>query len=158
VIAELQLANPYIQKVHFECAPWLEIHKILELMGSNPATENARYPLFAVIMPYTIQKGLQIGVDGEATLRIIIAKNNNETDRTPARYHVNFEPILYPIMLEFFEQLDNDKRFETVQGLVPHTQTDWPYYDDGKETNPFPDFVDVIELSNLKLKILTSNC
>jgi len=78
---------------------------------------------------------------------------------TPDRYNINFYPVLYPIYSELLNQIDLDIRTLTQgKDLIPHTKIDWPYWDAGKETNPFNDRLDVVEIKNMKLKLLLKNC
>ncbi len=59
-------------------------------------------------------------------------------------------------------QLGIDRRFTSQGGtLIDHYKTDWPYWGGDNPTeaeNPFGDMLDIIEITNLNLKINLSNC
>lgn len=159
VIAELQAFDLFIFGINYQPGTLKEINETLTQMSEQPSQELKRYPLFALLTGFSEQKGRQIGVDGLEDLEIIIGRRSkNATDKTPKRYDDNFRPVLYPIYLEFLNQIDLDRRFLTKGvDLIQHSKIDWPYYNGGNDANPFGDWIDVIILK-LQVKILLKNC
>jgi len=158
VINELKSHDPIIEQLNFVPGTPLEIEEVLTLMSQNPNAEYKRYPLFALIMSFPEDRGRQVGVDGIEDLTLLIARRSNNEDKTPARYCNNFKPVLYPIYLEFLNQLYLDPRTitETPEN-IPHQKIDYPYYDAEKGANAFGDYVDAIQIK-IKLKLLLKNC
>lgn len=95
----------------------------------------------------------------DATLNIVIACHTKHEIKASARYDLTFKPILYPIMDLFFEEL---MLSNYVNELSPEfTKTDRLYWGKsniyGTDANQICDFVDAIEISNLKVNFL-KNC
>ena len=157
VIAELKAFDPIIEQVNFQPGTILEINDTLNHMAQGDA-QYKRYPLFALLFSFNEDKYKTVGFDNEADLRILIARRALKEDKVPERYAKNFEPVLYPVYLEFLNQLYFDPRFETgLPDNIPHSKMDFPYYDTGDNADPLSDCVDAIQIK-IKLKILLKNC
>jgi hypothetical protein len=158
VIAELQAFNSFIQGINFVPGTEGEINEVLTIMSQQSGSDGKQWPLFGLIMSFPENKAQTMGTDNTVELNLIIARRGNNTDKTPARYDNNFRPVLYPIYLEFLNQIAMDKRFMT-KGVdnMPHTKIDFPYYDADKGVNIFNSYVDAIQIK-IKLKILLANC
>lgn len=157
VIAELKVADPMITQVNYQYGSYDEICDTLDKMTQGDQ-QFMRYPLFAVIMSFPEQKYQTIGFDDVPELNIIIARRSDGVDKTPARYTKNFKPVLYPVYLEWLNQLYLSPKFQTEQAdNIPHTKIDYPYYDTEKGENRFNDYVDAIQIK-IKLKILLKKC
>jgi hypothetical protein len=161
LIDGFKVIDPTIDKINFQYGPYKEVFGNLVQLGKT-AGGAKKYPLVWLWLPNVINHGDEIGLSGVSPLRIIIARWGNPTDKTPARYTKNFKPFLYPIYLELLNQLYLDPRIVTDgQGLIPHQQTDWPYWGGDstpEEANPLSDYVDAIEIKNLKINLLLKKC
>lgn len=158
VIAELQAHDPMIEQVNYQYGSYDEICDTLDKMSQQSDMQYKRYPLFAVIMSFPEQRYQEVGFDGLLELNIIIARRSDGTDKTPARYTNNFKPVLYPVYLEWLNQLYLDGRFNIeLPNNIPHIKIDYPYYDTEKGENRFNDFVDAIQIK-IKLKVLLKKC
>lgn len=154
VIAELQAAKPTIQAINFMPGTEGEITDRLTLMSQQFTQDGKQWPLFALIMSFPENKSPYVGFDGIEELNIVIANVTKNEYKTPERYVNNFKPVLYPIYLEFLNQLYLDARFQTeLPENIPHTKIDFPYYNSDKEVNVFNSYVDAIQIK-IKLKIL----
>lgn len=154
VIAELQAYSPSITAINFVPGTEGEITDVLTLMNQQQSQKLTTWPLFALIMSFAEDKGRIVGMDGVEDLNIIIARRGNNTDKTPARYANNFKPVLYPIYLEFMNQLYLSGKFSiNTPDNIPHTKIDFPYYNADKDVNVFNSYVDAIQIK-IKLKIL----
>lgn len=153
VIAELKAYNALIQAINFVPGTEGEINEVLTLMSQQGSTDGKQWPLFALLFSFREQHGQIVGVDNTADLNIIIARRGNNTDKTPARYNNNFRPVLYPIYLEFLNQLYLSPVFITnTPDYIPHEKWDFPYYNAERDTNVFNSYVDAIQVK-IKLKI-----
>jgi|ERR1051325_6784304 hypothetical protein len=151
--------NRGIENVNYMYGPFKEIVKRLTQWTASETYEPKKYPLVALVQPFNEVSGSQVGVAAIDDLTIFIAMLTDAESYTPTRYDINFYPVLYPIYYELLKQIDFDKRIMTQgKDLIQHTKVDWPYWDAGKEKNPFNDRLDVIEIKNMKLKALLKNC
>lgn len=158
VLPELQAYNEFIQGINFIPGTEGEINEVLTTMSQQGAMDGKQWPLFALLFSFPINKAPKVGVDGSVELNLLIARRGNNTDKTPARYTNNFKPVLYPIALEFLNQLYLSPKFDTeLPNNIPHTWIDFPYYNADKDVNVFNSYVDAIQIK-IKLKILLAKC
>lgn len=159
VIAELITAKPFIQAINFVPGTEGEITDVLTLMSQQYSQDGKQWPLFALLMSTREDKYKYVGIDSEVDLNIIIAMVSNNEDKTPQRYTNNFKPVLYPIYLEFLNQLFLSSKFQIeLPNNIPHTKWDFPYYNSDKQVNVFNSYVDAIQIK-IKLKVLiTPTC
>jgi hypothetical protein len=159
LLSALQAADPTIEGINYLYdAPIPMMNTLVDMTKSGAK----KYPLVGLFLPAKERHGSQIGIDDIPLLRIIIGRFSNPTDTTPQRYTNNFKPFLYPIYTEFIHQIDCDRRFLT-QGaqMIQHDKTDWPYWGGDSlpgAANPFGDWLDIIEISNLQVKLNLKNC
>jgi len=157
VIAELKAAKPFIQAINFIPGTEAEINEVLTMMSQQFSQDGKQWPLFALLMSFGESKAPLVGIDGTADLNILIAMGSNNTDKTPARYDNTFRPVLYPIYLEFLNQLYFSPKFDTeLPDHIQHTKIDFPYYSADKDVNVFNSYVDAIQIK-IKLKIRLPN-
>jgi len=158
VIAELQAYDNLIAQVNFQPGTIMEINETLQQMTGGTEAYS-RYPLFAMLFSFDESKGQTIGQDCTVDCKFVIARRANAIDKVPARYDNNFIPVLYPVYLEFLNQLYLDQRFDTQSpDNIPHIKTDFPYFDTGEtDKDPLSDTVDAIQIK-IKLRILFKNC
>lgn len=156
-----KILDPTIQGINYQYGPYKEVFGNLVQLGKVDGG-GKKYPLVWLWLPNDMNHGDILGYAGISPLRIIIARWSNATDKTPARYANNFKPFLYPIYLELMNQLYLDPRIVSDgHGMIPHKQTDWPYWGGDsppEEANPFGDFVDAIEIKGLKINLLLKKC
>lgn len=155
--AQLSAYDVTIAGVNYMYGPPKQIIDTLQTWNGT-SKAGLRYPLVALFQPFAEDKGKTPGLDAVDNIRIIIARQSDPKWLTDYRYQVNFTPVLYPIYDELIRQLYFDPRISTLQNKIVHTKTDWPFFDDGKDTNPFGDWVDVIEIKNMKLNVRSTNC
>jgi hypothetical protein len=166
VIEELKAVNPLFTAINFIPGTLDEITDVLTVMSQQPADNQniTQWPLFALLMSFPEKKAqpgqgvkLGIGIDNTADLNIVIATVSNPTDRTPARMTNNIKPILFPIYLEFLNQLYYSTKFDTeLPNNIPHEMIIFPYYNADQDKNIFNSYVDAIQIK-IKLKIKLPN-
>lgn len=151
-----------VTPVKFMYGPWREIEANLveiagayELLGGNTT---GAYPLIAVIQDFPENREGLGGYYADVTLPfVIIATLTDNTYKAPQRYSHTFKPVLYPIYSQFMDALARESRIiGNDPGMFQHTKYDRLYY--GKETlgTAVSDYVDAIELNNLKLTVAQS--
>lgn len=154
-LAQLKTVKPEILAVNYLYGMPLEITSVLTRYTDTPE----KYPLIALLQPFDEVSGDITGMAETGNLRFIFAAIAEKQWLTPERYEKNFKPILYPIVDEFFNQMYLDPKFLIGDVLnISYTKRDWPFWDDGKDKNPFNDVLDVIEINLKSLKININYC
>jgi hypothetical protein len=152
-----------ITGVHYLHGHPTEIIETLTQKDKSDTFKFTKYPLVALFQDFPEAHNQQIGIDNEATLHIIIAYSSRPTYKAEERYTLKFKPVIYPIYLELLKQITLNKAFLNygIQNLG-HTKIDRLYWGReglyGNTGNVFNDFLDCIEIRDLKLKINLKNC
>lgn len=149
--------------VHYFHDHPLGLIETLQKLTRTAAGQAEKYPFIALMQPFDERHSGKDDEEMEVTLEVIIATLTTPKLSTDERYVGNYKPILYPIYNEFIEQLYRNGNFSLAgNDYVEHTKTDQPYWGHeglfGNEGNLFQDFIDAIEIKNLKLKIKPINC
>jgi hypothetical protein len=111
--------------------------------------KDVRYPCILVVQPFAEYLGT--GMLKTTLDRVIIVTITNSNNPILVRYNETFEPVLYPIYEEFIKQL-----IRSVNELSPdYTKHDVP----GSQPSigDFKDYLDVIELNDLKISFNTGS-
>lgn len=140
----------------------LEVTESLQQMTATPSVSKTKFPLIALLTDFPERKGLD-GVYSEVTLNIIIATLTDRNYKAHQRYVNTFKPTLYPVYNEFVNKLYHCHDFELVAPeRVEHVKYDRLYWGRtglyGKEGNLFNDYIDAIEIDNLRLKLKNLIC
>ena len=154
--ARLTEYDPTVIGVNYMHGAPLQIEAILQ--SWNGVDSRKKYPLVALYQPFEETKGTVNGLDGIDNVRIIIARQSDNTWLPPQRYDINFRPVLYPVYDALLDEMQNEPRLQgNALNEFNHTKTDWPYWTDN-DKNPLKDYLDIIEIKNMKLSINTVNC
>jgi hypothetical protein len=138
----------------------LEIINRLKQKDKGQSARFNKYPLIALFQDFPEESTANnVGIETEATLHFIIAKGTKREYIASERYEYNFVPFLYPIYEEFLRQIVADKSFQVYSvDRLQRQKWDRLYWGRsglyGNEGNIFNDYLDVIEIKNLKLKII----
>ena len=102
-----------------------------------------------------------MGYERSLTLQLVIITDTSKHYTTAERYTNTFDPILTPLYELFLKQLAKSDYVDSDSDSVlyfEHTRWDRPYWGKdgiyGAVADIFNDFIDAIEIENLKLKIL----
>ena len=109
-----------------------------------------RYPLVWLVMPFEEEKkgGLHT-----VTAQLVIATSTDMNYSTEQRMGKVFKPVLYPIYEALLQQISRSKAFGMpAVRHINHTKIDFPYWGAGQK-NFFNDFIDAIQVKNLKVPI-----
>jgi len=137
-----------------------EITESLQEMTKNPTASAGKYPVIALFQDF------DENVDGDFVrlkLNMIIGTLTDPKYKAAERYTVNFTPTLYPIYELLLNKLSRSGYFaEASERDVKHTKIDRLYWGRnglyGNEGNIFNDYIDCIELRDLKLNLKLKNC
>lgn len=160
--AIVQKVSDKIGYVAYQHGHLLEIVNNLTEMTQTPDTSQLKYPLVALLQDFDEEKGKGEGTDSSVKLWLIIATLTDNSLKAPERYQQSFKPVLYPIYEELLKQIGKSGFFkETNPDLIKHIKTDRLFWGRngllGKQSNVFNDFIDCIEIRDLKLSVKQSN-
>jgi hypothetical protein len=138
----------------------LEITSSLTELTQSPTLSEKRYPGIFLFQDFNEEKGGDFTV---VDLNLIIGINTDNTLKAPDRYVSSFTPYLYPIYDAFLEVIARSGFFaECNVSEIKHTKIDRLYWGRnglyGNTGNVFNDYIDCIEIKNLKLKVKPLNC
>lgn len=165
--ATLKEYDPTITGVHYMAGHPLEVTNRLSDRGKNGKAFE-KYPLIALFLDVPEEKNAGIGFESEIRADLIIARSTASSLIAEERDTKNFKPVLDPIYREFMKQINEItfghwKPFQTA-GVTKIEHTKINRYFWGKETfmknvaNNFNDYIDCIEIRDLRLKINFKNC
>lgn len=141
--------------LNFSYGRSIQILTSLQKMNNSvdAARRNAKYPLFALFMPFDEIVGGDYYVNVKFP-KIVIAALSNGTDTPETRYEKTFKNILYPVYQEFLNQLGRCP-YIVLQNdsYIPHRKRDNPGSPPPKDAGgiQFNDYVDAIEIYDLQL-------
>lgn len=147
-----------IQAMNFSPGTNAQIITILTELDNSQTLKSKKYPLFALVLPAPISRGLSAIYYGKVRIPRIVIAQINSWDGTPdvmSRYEAggSFPDILYPCYYEFLKQLSwHPAIIEQDENSFEHTVVDHP----GdrpleKESN---DFVDILEILDLEFTLI----
>lgn len=156
LLSTFQGLDPKIAGVHFEHGHPLEIIESLQQKDKSQTYRFQKYPLVCLFQDFPETSG-GVGFEREVTLHLIIAKGTKREYKAKDRYEHNFKPFLYPVYEALLEEIDRERNFQTYGvSRIEHQKWDRLYWGRnglfGNQSNIFNDYLDVIEIKNLKLK------
>lgn len=161
----LRIEQPNITGVYFQHGHPLEVIAELQKLSQGTTTKNQRYPLVALFRDFPEEKGTGNGIYSEVTLNMIIAVRTEPTYTSDKRKEKSFLPILYPIYNRLMELITKSPKFMKPQGqtgMLKHTKIDHYFWGResvyGADANIFQDWIDCIEIKNLKIKVKDIKC
>ena len=127
------------------------VNVLLQYKSQN--IEARKYPLIALIQPFSEQEIERKDISKEVTLRILICANSRK-DATPSlRYDKNFTDVIHEIEKEFINQIKISKYFENN-----YLEPTYSASDDWGENRELSDYIDIRNITNLKLKLRKFYC
>lgn len=135
---------------------------LVEIAGAQGLpgyTGPKKYPLIAVFQDFPEVHNPAGGYYADVNLPIVIIGNlTSNTYKADKRYTENFKPILYPLYELFLQEMAKQP---SIVGKDPdlfgHTKYDRLYYGKRKLGTGVSDYLDVIEIQNLKFTV-SQNC
>lgn len=160
---QLQAFDSNISGVHYLHGHPLEVIETLGQRSKSKTFKFQKYPLVALFQDFPEQVNTEPGYMAEVTLHMVIARLTKNDYKADQRYENNFKPVLYPIYYDLMAEINKSRAFTTYgQYNIPHTKWDRLYWGReglyGKDGNIFNDWIDCIEIKNLKLKANLKLC
>lgn len=158
VLSQLKSIDNNIQQIHYEHGHYKEIESTLREYDRSRNFFNKKYPLIALFED--IRERVRDGILSEVNLSIVICFHTKADYKSADRYKTIFKPILEPIYNALMEEIANNHYF-VGYGIPMHDKINRPYWGSdasNNDSNIFGDYLDAIEISNLRLKFLPNNC
>jgi hypothetical protein len=133
----------------------LEVKNTFKEYTTIAAVKREQFPAVVLVQDFPEEINNLTG-EREATCTIFLVTDSQQKYTAADRYTNTFKPILYPLYDLFFDELRyNDN---VADADMKHTKIDRVFWGresgEGSLSNIFHDFIDAIEISNLKVKIL----
>lgn len=148
--------------LYYQYGDPLEIVDTIKEMAKSRKVSGRRFPLLALFMDFDEAKGERPDVQSSVSLHVVIATSTKPLLLAKQRYEETFRSRLYPLYDAFIYSIQNCGYFVNVQELVPHTKTDRMKWGKSglyeKPENQFQDYIDAIEITNLKLLTKQNIC
>lgn len=148
--------------VYFDYGHYREITNRLKGKDRQITDKGKKYPLIWLVMDFEEDFTGNLGFYCTASVQIIIACATKKESTTPLRIAENFNPLLIPVYNIFLNAIRASTMIQTIGDTEPlHTRVLRPYWDGSDASgsgNLFDDFIDAIQLKNLKLKVKNKIC
>lgn len=145
-------AKGFTQPVYYMYGHPLEIVKRLQELSNSITQQNKKFPLIILFTDIAIDKS-KPGFYGSASLRMLVANITQPEYISEKRTELNFKPVLHPIKEELINQIGLHPQF-TYDGELSYKETDMYFYGSQiNDKNIFNDYIDAIELRDIKLNI-----
>ncbi len=152
------VSEQYGHNVSYLFGDWAYICGILTTWGMSGETAPYKYPTICLLSPFTEDRTEE---DTEVSLEFILMVDTLKGYTNEQREEESFEKVLRPIYRLFMETLRKNSSVRYVKH-IPHTYTENYRYGRlgviGADGRPFSDFIDAIELKNVKLTIKNVKC
>lgn len=154
LLCRLQRYNKEIECLNYRYGRPSEINKAIQEMSDGVASKRQKFPLIAVLEPYTIVYPSNGGYAFIDSVDLLIAMPSSDEWDSYTRQTENVDPILQPIYEELLLQIADSPAVvaPNIKKDLPHRRT---VHKGGKFFN---DLVDVIEIKGLQVKLRNHNC
>lgn len=162
LIERFQEIDPTITGVHYMHGHPIEI---INNLGKKDKSNNLmfdKYPLVALFQDFGERSTRDFGIS-EATFTLIIAKATRPDYVAEERYEHNFKPFLYPIYESLLKWIEKSGEFLVYdKNLIQHEKIDRLFWGNsglyGSKANIFNDWIDAIEVKNMRLRFYNKVC
>lgn len=160
LIIDLQSKDNLITGVHYEHGHILEIINTLTQKDQSNEYRFKKYPLVALLQDFEERNTFEYV---EANLNVLIIKGTMQDYTAKQRYDFNFRPFLYPIYKELLKRISKTGYILSyAPQRISHTKIDRVFWGAqgryGNTAHIGNDFLDAIEIKNLKLKFIKEKC
>lgn len=135
-----------------------EITKELTELDGSKSLKSNKYPLVWLVMDFDEAKGDNFDVYSKTAISFVFAVGTEINYTEQQRRDKSFLPKLLPMYGEFINQVSVSATFRQPYAAgIKHNFMLRPYWGEGGK-NLFNDFVDAIEIRNLKLDVRALTC
>jgi hypothetical protein len=124
-------------------------------MTESITIKSSMFPAICLIMPF--KETVKGSGNRDINLNLLILTDSKQEFSTPDRYAYNYVPILYPLLELFIEKAQCHHEILPQNPEYERTdQVSWGRYGlDENKSQQFNDYIDAIEIENLKLEIIS---
>lgn len=160
------LGQTGITTINYQYGHFRELIVTLGQWDTDPTLRVQKYPMIYLVQDFVEHRGKGAGVYADLNLQVIICHQTADDYKITDRYANVFKPVLYPIYLEFMNQLaKSPMTFPASADLIPHDKWDRSFWGTSKvvgaggtDRSVLNDFVDAIDIQNLQIKIDYQPC
>ena len=169
LLPTLKAANSGIQSISYMYDTYQNIENRIAAKAKNPGVDGVGgkfdlMPLVCLIMPFPEDYGNPTNnYWQDVDLNIIFCTYTDKQSSTEDRYQETFLPILLPLYRTFIEKCTDTGLFTDVSSRkIKHRKYELPFWGDrdargNPRSNIFSNFLDAIEVQNLKLTVNNQN-
>ena len=160
IVEKLNLATD--RNVNYLHGHPIEVLNTIDQLTKLEASDDLKFPLIALFQDFEETINENSAIENEVSLTIMILSLTKQEYTASERYENTFKTELYPIYIELINQIKKHVAFQIDFGNVLHTKIDRLYWGkqalNGNDANKGGDFIDAIEIKNLRIKILKQSC
>ena len=145
----------------YDYGSFKELQKRLIEQSKDKTKQVNKYPLLCLVTPITETRGNNAKYMAEVSVNLLLLAETSKDYTTAQRVALIYTPTLYPLFDDLMDEIKNMKYFDTSEfGELEYEYADLFHYStsEAKDQNKFAAVLDGIEITNLKLKVLTQNC
>jgi hypothetical protein len=136
-----------------------EINNTLKSYSATAEFSKQKYPAIFLLQDFIEQKLENPAIETQVNLQLLIVAASDKSYRASERYEKVFKPVLYPVYETLIKVIKQDSRLINEYGNIPHNKIDrllisgFQMKTQSGTANLFSDYLDAIEINNLKLTI-----
>ena len=152
-----------IETIDYQYGHKRELVQTLFEMDRSKSERFQRYPLVYLVQDFYEDLGRGPGIYADTSLNIILAHHTEQQYKITDRYAKVFKPVLYPILQELKRQLFKHPQIHVISpevlGMRKWDRSAWGRVAvGGNDATKLNDYVDAIEIEQLRLKIKYPTC
>lgn len=154
VVTRMQIEYPGLQ---YHYGTQKEIIDRFTEMTKKSTIKNVMFPAICLIMPLK-ETVTNNGYLRDVSLNLLILTDSKQGFTTADRYTYSYTPILYPLWEHFIEIAEYHHEISPHNMEYERTdQVSWGKYGlDESKAQQFNDYIDAIEIENLKIQIINT--
>lgn len=140
---------------YYDHGPVKELIETLAQKSKSEDHRGQRFPLIWLVNPTPEEKAKSPVVYSETdNLKIVLMKDTQPNLKETERFDLNFKPILRPLCDKFIYYIMQSASIVGTKNTdFPRREIYLPFYGGESTGNIINDFIDAIEITNLKLKL-----
>lgn len=128
-------------------------------LDKGVTTKTQKYPLVWLVMDFEETKGDNVQVYAKTGFSFVFCVNSKPDYTEQERRDKSFLPLLLPMYASFMNNIGKNSSFRRPDpSLIKHSMILRPYWGTNQQKNMFNDWLDAIEIRNLKLDVSALIC
>jgi len=142
--------------VYFDYGHYDAVNKNLINKDGSISMKDQKYPLIWMITPFDEKTSAKHDYYAELSgLDFLIMVETSQDETIPERIAKYYVPRIYPILREFFHQIEASGFFQVLSAdAIPYDAIkDWYYHSNSSGTNLFNTHIDSTQVKNIRLRV-----